>query len=194
MNGISELVSHLCGRGRCFVIDGQALGVCQRCLGLYVAAALTGGYLLAGRIWRRGLPSRPVAWVHIALLLVALAGGVHWLDLGPRWRLLCGLWTGHVITFWLVAGGFHLLALRRRPGRLAPWRPDEELTAVAAAGMLVPLAAGFYRLGGLGPRVWNIGTLLGIVVLLAAFILAIGSLTVHLRGRILNGRRISEPP
>ncbi|MCY2931273.1 MAG: DUF2085 domain-containing protein [Planctomycetota bacterium] len=102
--------SHVCGQGRCFVVEGLPLPLCQRCLGLYLAAGLTLLWLLATRRWRRGLPALPVLALHTMALLIALAGGLHWLDLGPRWRFLCGLLTGHVLATWLILGA---LALRR---------------------------------------------------------------------------------
>jgi len=113
VDAIAEIFSHLCGQERCFVVDGRALPLCQRCLGLYAGAALTMAWLIAsglwGRsLWRRGLPCRSVLAVNILCLTAAMLGGMHIIDIGPRWRMLCGLWTGHVAVLWLVGASMHL--------------------------------------------------------------------------------------
>jgi len=111
MDALTYIFSHVCGQGRPFVLDGEALPVCQRCLGLYAGAALTGLWLVASGAWRRALPERSVAYANIVMLLAAMAGGVHWVDAGPTWRLVCGLWTGHVAMLWLAGGAGHFLRL-----------------------------------------------------------------------------------
>ena len=101
---IVRLCSHVCGQGRCFAVDGQALPVCQRCLGLYAGGAFTLVWLILSGLWRNGLPSRGVFAIQCAVLLVAGLGGWHVIDTGPRWRLACGLFTGYVTTYWLAVG------------------------------------------------------------------------------------------
>ena len=135
---LTEFFSHVCGQGRAFILDGEALPVCQRCLGLYAGAALTGLWLVASGAWRRALPERSVAYAHIAMLLAAIAGGVHWVDAGPAWRLVCGLWTGHVAMLWLVGGAGHFLRLAGRKV-LVLQRP---LLGFRAAGLLTRRASG----------------------------------------------------
>ena len=101
---VVKACSHFCGQVRCFTVDGQALPVCQRCLGLYLGALITLAWLIASGVWRHGLPGKRVMAVHAMALLVAGLGGLHVIDIGPRWRLACGLLTGHVTAFWLAAG------------------------------------------------------------------------------------------
>jgi len=146
MDALTYIFSHVCGQGRPFVLDGEALPVCQRCLGLYAGAALTGLWILASGLWRRALPERSAAYAHIVMLLAAMAGGVHWLDAGPTWRLVCGLWTGHVAMLWLVGGAGHFLRLAgcnvlvlRRP-----------LLGFRAAGLLTRRAEARRRPAGRG--------------------------------------------
>ncbi len=55
METLREIFSFICGQGRCFVVDGTALPLCQRCLGLYAGAFLTTIWLVTSGIWRRGL-------------------------------------------------------------------------------------------------------------------------------------------
>lgn len=113
MELLTALFGHLCGQARCFVVDGVALPVCQRCTGLYVGALLTGMWLLAGGVRRRGLPELSVVCIHAGALIVALLGGLHVFDFGPAWRLMCGLWTGHVAMTWLVTGATQVRAWTR---------------------------------------------------------------------------------
>jgi protein tyrosine phosphatase (PTP) superfamily phosphohydrolase (DUF442 family) len=108
MDYLTFIFSHVCGEGRAFVVDGAALPVCERCFGLYAGAALTALWLLASGIARRGLPHTREALAQVGMLLAAMAGGLHWIDAGPTWRLLCGLWTGHVAMVWLVAAAAHM--------------------------------------------------------------------------------------
>ena len=148
---LTEFFSYICGQGRPFVLDGEALPVCQRCLGLYAGAALTGLWLVASGAWRRALPERSVAYAHIAMLLAAMAGGVHWLDAGPTWRLVCGLWTGHVAMLWLVGGAGHLLRLAgRKPFEDPPWPRGSPWRPLAAGPVLAIVAFAFTRLVSTG--------------------------------------------
>ena len=108
MHDLADIIvracSRVCGQARCFTVDGRALPVCERCLGLYLGVLLTLAWLIASGIWRRGLPGRCVLCVHAMALLTAGLGGLHVIDAGPCWRLTCGLLTGHVTASWLAAG------------------------------------------------------------------------------------------
>lgn len=133
MDFITSAYSHLCGQERCFLVDGASLPVCQRCLGLYVGAAVTlGGWIAAG-LWRRGLPTGRVVVLHAALLATAMLGGLHVLDGGAAWRLLCGVWTGHVLFLWLAGSARHLGAEPR-------WTPRDELWAIGLWALVTLLA------------------------------------------------------
>ncbi len=122
MNAIDlgSLFSYVCGQGRCFVIHGSVLPVCQRCLGLYAAVVVSGTALLFSGTWRRGYPSRNKVVLHALMLLTAMLGGLHAIDGGPAWRLICGLWTGHVAVVW-VSGGVAVLAGRTRSMNTPRW-------------------------------------------------------------------------
>ena len=161
---LNELFAYVCGQGRPFVLDGEALPVCQRCLGLYAGAALTGLWILASGLWRRGLPERSAAYAHIVMLLAAMAGGVHWLDAGPTWRLVCGLWTGHVAMLWLVGGAAHFLRLAgREPFQDPPWPRGLRIQALAAGPVLAMLAVAFTQFVSSG---WHVAA--GLIVIGAA--------------------------
>jgi uncharacterized membrane protein len=182
MEGIDQFYAHLCSQSRCFAIDGQALPVCQRCLGLYVGAAVTLLWLAASGLWRRGLPSNRVLAAHVALLLVALAGGLHWIDPGPRWRLTCGLWTGHVTVLWLVGGAVLLRGAAPRP-HAAPtpdaqtaWRLRETASALAMPLVFTVVAISFHHLEWLGWTLWTSLVAAGTLGLGSAVIAAFGLL------------------
>ena len=173
MDTLSAIYSHICSQGRCFAIDGCPLPVCQRCLGLYAGAALTLVWLLAARPWRRGLPPVGVLAAHVAILLAALLGGLHVIDPGPRWRMVCGLGTGHVIVVWLICGS---AALRRAsPACASQWRWHDTAEALAAAGLLGIVAAGFDALAPLGWTFWTAMVLAGTFSLGAATMIAVAA-------------------
>jgi uncharacterized membrane protein len=171
---LTEFFSYICGQGRPFVLDGEALPVCQRCLGLYAGAALTGVWLLASGLWRRALPERSVAYANIAMLLAAMAGGVHWVDAGPTWRLVCGLWTGHVAMLWLVGGAGHFLRLTgRKPFEDPPWPRGSPWRPLAAGPVLAIVAFAFTRFVSTGWPVAAAILVAGAVFLTLALLRAI---------------------
>jgi uncharacterized membrane protein len=202
MEFLTEIFSYICGRNRCFVIDGAALPVCQRCLGLYVGAFFTLSWLILTRTYRRGLPSWSVTMLHIAMILTAMVGGIHLLDLGPRWRLLCGLWTGHVITLWLIGAGIQLRLLDKMigwhayaklrhvhpaPAQLS-WQGKHKIGALLCILLLTLLAVFFPYLQILGWHFWSIIILLGLIGLGGILLFSILSLTIFLKRRILRQR------
>jgi len=188
MDCLTDIFSHLCGQDRCFVVDGAALPVCQRCLGLYAGAAVTGAWLAMSGTWRRGLPSRSIVLVNVAMLLTAMAGGMHAIDLGPMWRLICGLWTGHVTILWLVLGAAHLFHLSRAVVRpQPPWTRRDRLQAVALAAGLTMLAAAFGPLRWLGWDFWTAVVSLGAAMLLGALLAATVAVAVWFSHAALRG-------
>jgi uncharacterized membrane protein len=187
MEILTEIFSYVCGRNRCFVIEGQTLLVCQRCLGLYAGVLFTLAWLIFSRAYRRGLPSRSLTLLHIAMILTAMAGGIHLLDPGPRWRLLCGIWTGHVITLWLMGSGIQLRYLSgSRTVLQKPWRTREKIGALITAGFVTILAVIFPYLQILGGFFWSIVILLGFLALAGILFFSILSLTTYLQKHILK--------
>ena len=155
MEFLTDIFGMVCGQGRCFEIDGVALPLCQRCTGLYAAAALTAGWLAITGLWRRGLPSWGVFLTQAALLLAAMFGGTHAIDSGPTWRLVCGLWTGHVAVVWLVTGGQHLRLLAQPvTGRQLRWRRRDKLASIAAVVAIWPAGALWPATVGLRWHLW----------------------------------------
>ena len=208
MDLVTELFGFLCGRGQCFAVDGAALPVCQRCLGLYVGAALTAAWVLVARLWRRGLPPGALLASHVLVLAGAILGGVHVLDFGPLWRLVCGLATGHILLLWLVMGAAHLWrAGRQTVAPPQPWRRIDRAIALAVVVLLVAAGAvsaagpGRLLLGGhAGPgdghpgamlSLWGLWTVLsavGAAALAIAAVCALASVMWLIRG-IWRGRR-----
>ncbi len=171
MDIVTQFFSYLCGQGRCFIVDGQALPICQRCFGLYVGAALTGGWLLVTGLWKRGLPGRKVIILNLIVLLTAMLGGIHLIDLGPRWRLLCGLWTGHVAILWLAGGASQLyFSLRRtKPG----WHRKHHIQAFIILAALTTLGMIFPWLTWPGAIFWIVTVIIGVLILCTTFVAAI---------------------
>ena len=145
MEWLTWAFGHVCGQGRCFTVGGSVLPVCQRCLGLYLGAALTAGWLIGTGLWRRGLPGRRIFPLHTGILLAAMIGGMHVIDFGPTWRVLCGLWTGHVIIVWMVGGGRELwlgvtggLSAGDCSSRRHEIHSLAAMAAVTVVGLLIP--------------------------------------------------------
>jgi len=199
MDTFTSIFSLVCGQGRAFVVDGAALPVCQRCFGLYAGALVTGLWLLVSGVGRRGLPHTREALAQAAMLLAAMAGGLHWIDAGPTWRLLCGLWTGHVAMVWLVAGAAHLRAVTanaRQGGRRSvvensdhSWPVRDRLQTLAAGPALAILAVAFTHLVTGGWWLWAAVVVLGAASLVLAF--AWASLAA-LRWVIVRGARATH--
>lgn len=171
---LQTLFSHICGQGRCFLVDGAPLPVCQRCMGLYAAAAITGACLLATGTWRRGLPSRGVMLMHASMLLAAMLGGLHTIDAGSAWRLICGLWTGHVAITWLLNGSA-ILSSRISPAslslRYALFTPvNQPLTWVAYSSPILYVfgAVAFVQMQPPGWWIWTVLMCAGVIIAIAA--------------------------
>jgi len=165
---LTDLGARVCGQQHCFIVDGVPLPVCQRCLGLYAGAALTWGSLLLVGAWGCPLPPRPIVALQAAALIAALLGGLHVIDDGPTWRLLCGLWTGHVVVVWLVGGARQLSTTGKAPPPPA-WSRQSWLAFAVALPALAPLAWAINAWGQAGWHVWTI------IIVLGVFGLALGA-------------------
>ncbi len=167
----ADIFALVCSSSHRFVVGGESLPLCQRCLGLYVGSLVTLIALIALRARRQGLPRWPVLAVQSALLALALLGGIHVIDGGPTWRFACGLWTGHVATAWMVSASGAMAGLERGTRRQAAalLALIAVLCAMAAASPLVPYA----------PRVlWVTLALAGMGALAAASLYALARLAV----------------
>ena len=139
MLDLERIFSHLCSSPRCFIVDGEPLALCQRCLGLYVGASLTLIAWFTLRIHQRGLPPWHVLLAQLAILSLATLGGLHIIDTGPAWRFVCGLWTGHTAIAWMLCAGNSLTNAppwtRRQAG--GAWLLIAATCALAAASPLI---------------------------------------------------------
>lgn len=190
MENLTDLGARVCGQQRCFFVGGVSLPVCQRCLGLYSGAALTWGGLLLGNVWRRPLPPRPVVALQAAALIAALLGGLHVIDGGPAWRLLCGLWTGHVVVVWLVGGARQLSAAGDARPALG-WSRRASIVLAMSPVALAAVAWGFAAWGRVGLHLWYLWTgiaLLGVLSLAFSAALALAAIARWL-GRQVRRRR-----
>lgn len=185
METLTDIFSHFCGQKSGFVAGGAVLPVCQRCLGLYVGAAVTGVWMAVCGLWRRGLPSWSVFLLNEVMLLAAMLGGAHVWGSAPAAKLACGLWTGHVAALWLIGGAGHLWRLSRPapPGQL-PWRLRDKLQALAAAPILAALAWAIPHGMFLGWGFWAVLIVAGAVLLAAAATAAIVALATYLATRL----------
>ena len=171
METLTAIFAYLCGQGRPFMIDGAPLPVCQRCLGLYAGATMTAAWLVASGVWRRGLPDRRTMWLHTAMLMAAMLGGMHLFDPGPAWRLVCGLWTGHVAMLWLVGGAVELrsaVVVEERDHSRAHTAIASPAAFLLAGPTLAILAVLFSRYVHAGWYIWTAVAAVGAVLLAAA--------------------------
>ena len=101
INILHHLFSAVCGQNpdHTWSPGGEPLVCCQRCLGLYVGAAVA----LALHWWFRPKLTGRFLEVHGLFMLVMLPCGFHWLPQGPVLRTLSGILFGFgVVTFlWL---------------------------------------------------------------------------------------------
>lgn len=165
MDTMTSLFSHVCGQGRSFWVDGLALPVCERCLGLYVGAAITATWLLLTRVHHQGLARGAALVVQLAVLLAALLGGLHVIDAGPRWRFACGLWTGHVAIVWLLSAA---AALRVPPTAARTTERDTTAQSIGVAVALGLLALAWTRVSAFGWWFWTAAAVAGALAVLAA--------------------------
>ncbi|HUT56707.1 MAG TPA: DUF2085 domain-containing protein [Phycisphaerae bacterium] len=168
MEWLVDIFSHVCGQGRCFLVGGAALPICQRCLGLYVGALLTGVWIIAGGARGRGLPSWSVFVVDTAALAAAMLGGLHVVEGGPALRMTCGQWTGHVAMLWLVGAAVQLAALRNPSKDTPPWRLRDKAGGVAMVAAMPLVAGAFGWLAALGWWFWTAAAVAGLVLLVLA--------------------------
>ena len=115
--------------------------------------------------------------VHAAMLLTALAGGVHLIDPGPAWRFLCGLWAGHVMVMWLAGAATHLRGLtsidRKTP---PPWHLNDKCLIFSFIAVLTTLPFFVDLLLILNWYFWIILIFIGMVVLFGTLIHSIVNL------------------
>src|SRR4030042_1883350 len=104
MSALNYFFSFLCSQDplRSFAIEGRLLPFCQRCTGLYIGLGITALFLLASRLYKKGLPPTSVIYVNIASLLIMPIFGFHLLDPGPAWRFWSGLLYGNAVAFLLL--------------------------------------------------------------------------------------------
>lgn len=180
METLTDIFSYICGQDRCFVIDQTTLPVCQRCMGLYMGACLTGIWLLLSRGWRRGLPCLEVFLVNVGMLLTAMLGGLHIIDPGPRWRLMCGLWTGHVIVLWLIGAAWHLyILLNHGVQKRLTWTTNDKAQAFVCAALLTVVALIFDKLICLGWYPWTMVIVIGASTIFCTTFLAVTILIIQ---------------
>lgn len=110
MSIFSYLFSFLCSQDplRSFAIDGHLPPFCQRCTGVYLGLGITCLFLVASRLYKKGLPSLSVIYVNIASLLIMPIFGFHLLDPGPAWRFWSGLIYGNAVASLLLPATFIL--------------------------------------------------------------------------------------
>jgi len=185
MEILTEIFSFFCGRGRCFVIDGQALPICQRCLGLFCGAFITGMWLWMSGLWRRGLPCRNLALIQIAIILIAMIGGLDWIDPGPRWRMLCGVCTGHITVYWLITGAVSLIS-RCKNHALPQWRKIDVGQGLMMVIVSTLPVITINKLLWLGEQIWSGIALMGILVILFSIALTVFALVYRIAGMGLS--------
>jgi hypothetical protein len=194
MDALTAIFSHVCGQKHVFTASGEALCVCQRCLGMYVGAALTAGWVAGSGLWRRGLATWGVFLIQELAILLAMLGGVHVWGHSPMGRVLCGLWTGHVVLLWLVGGGGHLWRLACHPARpQLPWRRGDKLQAAAVPLALVGVAWLTPRAMGLGWTFWSLAAAAGAAALVAGLVLAVSGAAAYAAARIRGIRSTAAP-
>jgi hypothetical protein len=197
MDSAREIFALVCGQGRCFAAGGEPLPLCQRCLGLYMGAALTAVWLIASGVWRRGLPGRLVILADAGALALAMLGGLHVVDFSESWRAACGAWAGHVVVLWLACAAAEAWPRRRghgtrtgldggnawprRRGHGTPrWSAAQTIQAMLALPVITGVALAVEPLLRLGWTFWTALAIAGALAIFAAMACAAASLAAWL--------------
>jgi hypothetical protein len=131
-------------------------------------------WIAAGRLWRRGLPPRIVLVVHVAVLAAALLGGLHVIDAGAAWRLVCGLLSGHVFLLWLTSGAGYLWRLRRvESSPPPPWRRGQTIWALVMVPLLAAAGVAFAEYLPPPRPLWVAASVAGLIALAIAVVWAV---------------------
>ncbi len=140
LDALTHLFSALCGQNpdHTWSPGGFALPCCQRCLGLYVGAAVAA----ALHLWLRPRPTARFLKAHGLFLLLMVPSGLHWIPQAPALRAV----SGGLFGFGVAA--FLWLPVSARLAPRAPAGSPIVYPAVLAATLaLTPLLG---RLGGAG--------------------------------------------
>jgi uncharacterized membrane protein len=135
MEPLRAAFAHVCGQvaAHTWAPGGEALPVCQRCLGLYggALAALLLIFLV------RPNPDYLLRWLFSLCLLQMIPFGLHWVEQGPLTRTLTGYLFGAGLSglLWYAARGE-----AEESGGPHRWRQ-----VCFAAGLLAGLAALLWR-------------------------------------------------
>jgi hypothetical protein len=108
-----------------------------------------------------------------------MLGGLHVLDPGPAWRMLCGLYTGHIAILWLIFSTQSCRALLR-PSPATPLWSRRNLAQLYIAPMLLALLAILFPHISTGYYLWITLASLGIALLLLATLNTLRTLTLTL--------------
>lgn len=166
------------------MMDGSALPLCQRCLGLYTGAGLTALFLLISHLWRRGLPCLSIFLIQTAGLLTALLAGLHILDYGPAWRFACGLWTGHVVLWWLAGAAVHLHISQFNFLKSGPWPPTDKIRTFSFIAFITILSLFIEHLIRPGYYLWLTLSLAGLIALILTLTLVLTALIKYFYGML----------
>ena len=137
---LTAAFSHVCGQAAAhtWAPGGEALPVCQRCLGLYSGAVAA----LLLMLLVRPNPDHLLRWLFSLFLLQMVPFGFHWVEQGPLTRTVTGYLLGAGLSglLWYAARG-----AAEVPGSHHRWRQ-----ASFVGGMLAGLAALLWRASGGG--------------------------------------------
>jgi uncharacterized membrane protein len=181
MEPLTAAFSHVCGQAAAhtWAPGGEALPVCQRCLGLYCGAVAA----LLLMLLVRPNPGFLLRWLFSLFLLQMVPFGFHWVEQGPLTRTVTGYLFG--------AGLFGLLWYATRGEAEVSGKDHRWRQAWFVGGLLAGLAALLWRASCGGQ--WDAAGLTGLAVLgFAALAVQSGwSATVGVRwaGRRMFARR-----
>jgi len=94
METLHAIFAHVCGQVNLWSPGGETLPFCQRCTGLY----LGGAWAMLAWLLARPRPTRRMLALHVAMLLLMVPFGYHWVEQGAVVRTL----TGYLFAFGMV--------------------------------------------------------------------------------------------
>ena len=97
MESLAQLFSYVCGQVHLCVVNGEALPLCDRCVGLYFGGAYA---ILLSLLRPRA--TAPMLWLHGLFMLAMIPFGFHFIQHGALVRIITGQLFAYGLIYYLL--------------------------------------------------------------------------------------------